>query len=107
MIRRPPRSTLFPYTTLFRSSAPAKTPPSSNSSEPSGDGGESRARLGEPAGHAELPRPARGACCILLRRCSAARGRHGRRPPSPARGGRDGVELTTPCDPPAPPAFGM
>src|SRR3989441_9601458 len=30
MIRRPPRSTLFPYTTLFRSPAPAKprqTPP--------------------------------------------------------------------------------
>src|SRR6476619_7677128 len=27
MIRRPPRSTLFPYTTLFRSSAPA--PPAS------------------------------------------------------------------------------
>src|SRR2546430_7069103 len=24
MIRRPPRSTLFPYTTLFRSNAPAK-----------------------------------------------------------------------------------
>src|SRR2546429_7225273 len=24
MIRRPPRSTLFPYTTLFRSSVPAK-----------------------------------------------------------------------------------
>src|SRR5205807_7868981 len=26
MIRRPPRSTLFPYTTLFRSSAPARWP---------------------------------------------------------------------------------
>src|SRR5258708_20714861 len=25
MIRRPPRSTLFPYTTLFRSVAPART----------------------------------------------------------------------------------
>src|SRR3712207_7276075 len=25
MIRRPPRSTLFPYTTLFRSAAPAAT----------------------------------------------------------------------------------
>src|SRR5436305_10161784 len=25
MMRRPPRSTLFPYTTLFRSSAPAST----------------------------------------------------------------------------------
>src|SRR5438874_6673761 len=27
MIRRPPRSTLFPYTTLFRSSAPASVAP--------------------------------------------------------------------------------
>src|SRR5438045_7974153 len=26
MIRRPPRSTLFPYTTLFRSSRPTSTP---------------------------------------------------------------------------------
>src|SRR5690349_23119544 len=27
MIRRPPRSTLFPYTTLFRSLAPEQPPP--------------------------------------------------------------------------------
>src|SRR5256885_10995071 len=27
MIRRPPRSTLFPYTTLFRSNCPARTFP--------------------------------------------------------------------------------
>src|SRR2546427_7727692 len=27
MIRRPPRSTLFPYTTLFRSAVPHRTPP--------------------------------------------------------------------------------
>src|SRR3712207_7688070 len=27
MIRRPPRSTLFPYTTLFRSDQPGKQPP--------------------------------------------------------------------------------
>src|SRR5258708_31853336 len=27
MIRRPPRSTLFPYTTLFRSPAPSTPPP--------------------------------------------------------------------------------
>src|SRR5256885_9912897 len=29
MIRRPPRSTLFPYTTLFRSSGPAAVTPGS------------------------------------------------------------------------------
>src|SRR5258707_2582331 len=31
MIRRPPRSTLFPYTTLFRSSAHGRSDPSSGS----------------------------------------------------------------------------
>src|SRR3712207_6981024 len=37
MIRRPPRSTLFPYTTLFRSTcSPPSTPGSSGSSSDSG-----------------------------------------------------------------------
>src|SRR5258705_2493379 len=40
MIRRPPRSTLFPYTTLFRS-----RPPRSRSA----GGGPSRRRCGRPA----------------------------------------------------------
>src|SRR2546429_6003014 len=35
MIRRPPRSTLFPYTTLFRSNFLAKTPASFGSRVPS------------------------------------------------------------------------
>src|SRR5437870_8273763 len=30
MIRRPPRSTLFPYTTLFRSTSRHRTPPSAS-----------------------------------------------------------------------------
>src|SRR5216683_4195579 len=42
MIRRPPRSTLFPYTTLFRSRSPSR-----------GDGGLLRAALVRPA---HLPR---------------------------------------------------
>src|SRR5256885_10538739 len=33
MIRRPPRSTLFPYTTLFRSGAPASAPRRASSRE--------------------------------------------------------------------------
>src|SRR2546430_15658341 len=44
MIRRPPRSTLFPYTTLFRSSSHAQVSPSTMSAEasasPSDLGGE-------------------------------------------------------------------
>src|SRR5260221_8691920 len=35
MIRRPPRSTLFPYTTLFRSHRVARLTPSTTSSAPS------------------------------------------------------------------------
>src|SRR5580698_1188239 len=36
MIRRPPRSTLFPYTTLFRSTTPSRVPvpPSPSAPEP-------------------------------------------------------------------------
>src|SRR5438067_7650757 len=34
MLRRPPRSTLFPYTTLFRSATPRAPTPSPSSSTP-------------------------------------------------------------------------
>src|SRR3712207_7767718 len=47
MIRRPPRSTLFPYTTLFRSRSTASKPP---------DTGEQ----GEGAAHGERSEPAPG-----------------------------------------------
>src|SRR3989441_9201576 len=47
MIRRPPRSTLFPYTTLFRSR---------DAGDPRGDG---HARVGEPQGVLRRSRPAR------------------------------------------------
>src|SRR2546430_12797494 len=43
MIRRPPRSTLFPYTTLFRSSA---------SIAPAGDAANARAANGQRLAHA-------------------------------------------------------
>src|SRR6267143_4145096 len=45
MIRRPPRSTLFPYTTLFRSRCAARTP--------------RRGRRGRRGGRAPAPRPSR------------------------------------------------
>src|SRR5256884_6356574 len=46
MIRRPPRSTLFPYTTLFRSFAPA----SGWVGVPTGDGGGCKGREPAPVG---------------------------------------------------------
>src|SRR2546422_8599589 len=53
MIRRPPRSTLFPYTTLFRS-APG---PSTGRIPPKGSGGSSGA--GSPNDSASATRPCR------------------------------------------------
>src|SRR2546428_7822972 len=49
MIRRPPRSTLFPYTTLFRSSRAGSSWPCSGSAAPGGaprsdDGGDPQDR---------------------------------------------------------------
>src|SRR3712207_7719046 len=44
MIRRPPRSTLFPYTTLFRSSPRSSPPPSPSSSSLSPTSSAPRAR---------------------------------------------------------------
>src|SRR5256885_9857455 len=41
MIRRPPRSTLFPYTTLFRSGRPQRLPRPHGAREPSGEPGQS------------------------------------------------------------------
>src|SRR5215211_8413304 len=67
MIRRPPRSTLFPYTTLFRSSAPAgcrsSTPPpsawTSTGITPSA-GGRSEEHTSELQSHSDL------VCRLLL-----------------------------------------
>src|SRR2546427_7112812 len=47
MIRRPPRSTLFPYTTLFRSHA--RDHPGALRRPPGGHGADPRARSGAPA----------------------------------------------------------
>src|SRR5579863_356121 len=74
MIRRPPRSTLFPYTTLFRSSAQQRAGrrgPARRASHPSaGD----RRRRGDrpPGGAAQLHRRGRGA--DRHRRAGARRG---------------------------------
>src|SRR5258705_2640175 len=52
MIRRPPRSTLFPYTTLFRSSVQVEVP---------------YARMGEPTrGEPFVPRSGRGPGVLVL-----------------------------------------
>src|SRR2546426_626136 len=110
MIRRPPRSTLFPYTTLFRSRcAPRCTrasppdAPAERSGEPSGGGrggprGDGAVACADRIGATHAPRP-RGAaavgCRTVVRRDrhpDRARARRGgddpgaRTPPPPARG---------------------
>src|SRR3712207_7250446 len=54
MIRRPPRSTLFPYTTLFRSAT-------REASDAWSGGGTHRRRRGSGRGGGRAPRRARGA----------------------------------------------
>src|SRR3712207_8099514 len=49
MIRRPPRSTLFPYTTLFRSREAVPADPSFSALDTGGEVGESTASRGPPA----------------------------------------------------------
>src|SRR5258706_8246562 len=56
MIRRPPRSTLFPYTTLFRSSS------SRPSSGRGGGEGERPRRLPQESGHPGTDRGENGVC---------------------------------------------
>src|SRR5215510_13170726 len=78
MIRRPPRSTLFPYTTLFRSRprAPARPPPHGGPGRPPPDGGRPHERAPDPRAHG----------------ADLAAGRPGRAPPvlRPHRGLRHG-----------------
>src|SRR3712207_7371489 len=62
MMRRPPRSTLFPYTTLFRSHRPVRQPPVGLAGDEDADGG--------PVGdlHDELPaeRQSTGGLCLAV-----------------------------------------
>src|SRR3712207_6994840 len=71
MIRRPPRSTLFPYTTLFRSADPGGRLPWRDvvpaGAPPGADGGQAAARPAAGGGHSGGPgsgvrrrRPRRG-----------------------------------------------
>src|SRR3712207_7602056 len=63
MIRRPPRSTLFPYTTLFRSAAPARG--GADGAHP--DDGQLRVARGvrRAAGPAVLDLHPHAACAVL------------------------------------------
>src|SRR5690349_23468253 len=55
MIRRPPRSTLFPYTTLFRSSSTTNGPPSTRA--PAATSVPGCSGSGSPSGPIALPAP--------------------------------------------------
>src|SRR5256885_12134064 len=73
MIRRPPRSTLFPYTTLFRSHAPHRVQPRGGAAQEvriharqqqHGDGAEQQPRSEEHT--SELQSPCNLVCRLLL-----------------------------------------
>src|SRR5256885_6171186 len=90
MIRRPPRSTLFPYTTLFRSEEPRRVEPRN---EPRNEPRSQPARTERSEEHtSELQSPCNLVCRLLLEKkkqvtaaphhtCTAPR--HSRRPPAP------------------------
>src|SRR5690349_25025900 len=63
MIRRPPRSTLFPYTTLFRSRVPAFLAPAK---VPVGDVSVGRLHLGRSEEHTSELQSRRDLVCRLL-----------------------------------------
>src|SRR5256885_3527640 len=64
MIRRPPRSTLFPYTTLFRSDRPDTRPVGSTTAEPSASTASRPPRSEEHT--SELQSPCNLVCRLLL-----------------------------------------
>src|SRR5258708_31241441 len=67
MIRRPPRSTLFPYTTLFRSSAPKSWPPQRAHNQPELYSAHPQARLSSNRIPASIARSDRVALCHVGR----------------------------------------
>src|SRR6266850_4577757 len=67
MIRRPPRSTLFPYTTLFRSKCGAQRDPWAAGQEPGCTRQSRRARAFRSEEHtSELQSPCNLVCRLLL-----------------------------------------
>src|SRR2546421_8948615 len=84
MIRRPPRSTLFPYTTLFRSLCVGGPRPAARRGAPAGWVSSREQRLsGERDGVAAvLPEPGRShACRLRVLRSLAGGGEAGLAPP--------------------------
>src|SRR5256885_13123679 len=78
MIRRPPRSTLFPYTTLFRSMPPQPTPLPSPLGRPDRD--QIRVRSEEHT--SELQSPCNLVCRLLLEKKNKETSLH-QHPPAP------------------------
>src|SRR6202012_6208219 len=78
MIRRPPRSTLFPYTTLFRSGRRRRAPAGRGRGPPGADGGRSRGRSEEHT--SELQSHSDIVCRLLLeKKIQRAMGNHDKR----------------------------
>src|SRR5256885_7131749 len=67
MIRRPPRSTLFPYTTLFRSFGAGGTAPAARPAQPAGPAFRAALRPARSEEHtSELQSPCNLVCRLLL-----------------------------------------
>src|SRR5256885_12891847 len=83
MIRRPPRSTLFPYTTLFRSTPPRISTADGGRSGWPGPGRRSAARWRSEEHTSELQSPCNLVCRLLLeKKKKIHRNAHTNRAPS-------------------------
>src|SRR3712207_8608811 len=69
MIRRPPRSTLFPYTTLFRSGHPSEYPSGEARRTGGGEPEDYRRRVAQPSACARADREAAEQEKALMRGC--------------------------------------
>src|SRR3712207_9360107 len=88
MIRRPPRSTLFPYTTLFRSAPPRGRP---RSARRGGTGSRSREEVLQPE-HEAVPLVDEQVEVDVAGRGHSQRGEDGRRRAHPKKDKREGGE---------------
>src|SRR3712207_7746919 len=102
MIRRPPRSTLFPYTTLFRSPGPVRARALPGRLGPAARGGGRLMRIAMVSEHAsplavlrseehtsELQSRQYLVCRLLLEKKKTKRVHHSFRRNAPRRGGQD------------------
>src|SRR5258708_27853397 len=100
MIRRPPRSTLFPYTTLFRSAVYGRLLAEQSASKNAIARELATLKLRSEEHTSELQSPDHLVCRLLLEKKNNPASRRGRLPASASRALRSGLRAPPRCLPP-------